>query len=167
MEIRRLRKTDLQNFFECRLRALKSSPSAFLISYDEEKTKGADHFLKSLEHDGNERAIFGAFAGGEIIGTLGIYREDHSRINHKATIWGVHVDAGFRGQGVGRKLLKRALGFAKDEMGVLSVALSVESKNTPAQKLYASQGFKTWGTEPKAMRHEDLLLDEDHMIRFL
>lgn len=61
VEIRRLNDDDLDNLFACRLRALKSTPSAFLVSLEEEKAKGPSHFSRSLGHKGTERAIFGAF----------------------------------------------------------------------------------------------------------
>jgi ribosomal protein S18 acetylase RimI-like enzyme len=146
------------------LRALKSTPTAFLISFDEEKANGSTHFLKSLSHKGNDRAIFGAFEGQEIIGTIGVYKEDHHKISHKATIWGMHVDEDHRGKGIGRQLVDTALKFAKKDMAVISVSLSVESNNQAAKKLYLAKGFKCWGVEPRAMNNDGLLLDEDHMV---
>jgi len=163
MEIRRLVESDKDSFFECRLRALRSTPSAFLIYYEDEKAKGPDHFLKSLNHSGSGRAIFGAFDNKKLIGTIGIYKEEYRKISHKATIWGMHVDEAYRGKGVGGQLLDVALRFAKNEMGALSVSLSVESNNLPAKNLYLKKKFIRWGTEPKAVNHDGVLLDEDHM----
>lgn len=158
-------KDDLGAYFANRLRALRSDPSAFLTTYEEELARGSAHFERTLLHSGNERAIFGAVDGGNVIGTLGIFREDRARIDHKATIWGMHVDNQHRGKGLGAGLLDFAIQFAKEEMKVKTVGLCVESSNHAARALYDSRGFHCWGTEPFALRSvAGEYFSEDHMI---
>lgn len=168
MEIRRLLAGDLASFFENRLRALSTAPTAFLSTYADEKSDGPGRFAKSLDPASKERAIFGAVVEGKVVATVAIGRETSRRINHKATVWGVFVDSEFRGQGLSGKLLDLAIGFAREEMpGVRAIELSMESGNKPAEKVYLSRGFVKWGTEPMAMSHEGKFYEEDQMTLIL
>ena len=119
-----------------------------------------------MHHRGNQSPIFAALDGKTFIATLAIYNEHHIKKNHKAVIWGMYVDKNYRRQGLGHRLLDTAIQFAQHNMRVASVALSVEFKNESAKKLYLSKGFKCWGVEPKAINHNGLYLDEDHMVFF-
>lgn len=140
MELRRLGPTDLASFYEIRLRALQTAPTAFLSTYDQEKADGPGRFAETRGSVDNSRAIFGAVVDGNVVATLAIGREERTRINHKATIWGVFVDIKYRGDGLAGKLLDLAIQFAIKEMqGVRALGLSVESENTSAAKVYASR----------------------------
>ncbi|MGZ3694940.1 MAG: N-acetyltransferase family protein [Bdellovibrionota bacterium] len=164
MEFRRLIASDTDSYFENRLRALEHAPSAFLTTLEEEKARGNEHFAKTLAHTGNERAIFGALQSGKVIGTVGIVQESRPKLRHKAVIWGMYVDLGHRKCGVGAKILDLAIQFAKEEMQVALLYLSVEAENDGARRLYESRGFKVWGTEPRAMFFDNKFWDEQHMI---
>lgn len=167
LEFRRLGLEDLEAYFANRLLALQNAPNAFLTTYEEEKARGNEHFKKTLSHVGNEKAIFGALQNQKVWGTIGLFREDRPKINHKAMIWGMYVHNDFRGQGAGAQLLDMAIAFARTEMKVELIQLSVESNNSAARKLYESRGFKCWGTEPKAMKSGAQWFDENHMSLIL
>ncbi len=167
IEFRRLGLSDLESCFANRLRALENAPSAFLTSLAEEKAAGSEHFKETLSGQDSENLIFGALQNSKVIATLGIYREKRLKIRHKAGIWGVFVDPEYRRQGIAAKLLDLAIGFARAEMNVLTISLSVESKASSARKLYESRGFKVWGTEALAMGENGAYFDEDHMILIL
>jgi RimJ/RimL family protein N-acetyltransferase len=143
---------------------LEHSPSAFLTTLEEEKARGNSHFEKTLSHEGNEKAIFGAVAEGKVLGTVGIIRGDRPKTLHKAMIWGMYVDINHRNRGIGGEILDLAIHFARKEMNVIAIYLSVEAANQQARKLYESRGFKVWGTEPKAMQFENKFWDEHHMV---
>ena len=116
-----------------------------------------------MSHSGYDRAIFGALVQHEVIGTVGIFKEERPKTEHKAMIWGMYVDVEYRKQHVGAKLLDIAIQFAKDEMNVKVLGLSLESKNQAAKKLYDSRGFQCWGVERYAMKEGSIFYDEDHM----
>jgi ribosomal protein S18 acetylase RimI-like enzyme len=66
---------------------------------------------------------------------------DHPRGSpDTAFIYDIEVDAGHRGQGLGKELLA-ALERAVAEAGVGSLELNVFGNNAPALKLYESAGF--------------------------
>src|SRR5688572_3049248 len=115
MEFRRLDKNDVASYFANRLRALQDTPSAFLVTYEEEKANGPSRFEKTLSHEGNERAIFGALVNGEVVGTIGIFKEDRPKMRHRATIWGMFVDREHRKKKAGNRLVELAIEFAKNE----------------------------------------------------
>lgn len=163
MEYRRLNPKDLDSFFKIRLRALKNSPNAFLSTYEEEILQGSKYFLRTLENSDELNLIFGAINNGAVVGTIGIYQEDRPKLKHKAQIWGMYVEDSFRKSGVGKRLLDMAIEHAKLKMKVNGVYLSLEADNDSALSLYESKGFKCWGTEPKAMKHDEKFFDEHHM----
>ena len=164
MEYRRLREADLNSYYNHRLEALREAPTAFLTTYDEEVTRGNSHFAATLTHEGNDRVIFGAFSGKALMGSIGVVHEDRPKTYHKAAIWGMYVDAEARGKGVGGRLLDMAIEHVRLSGRAAAIYLSVEASNKAALKLYESKGFRSWGTEPLAMRFEGRDFDECHMI---
>jgi RimJ/RimL family protein N-acetyltransferase len=108
-------------------------------------------------------AIFGAFDGGTLVGSIGVHRERRRKLSHKAVIWGVYVAPAFRGRGVGRRLLERALAHASAMADLLQLTLGVNSANAAAIALYRSMGFEPFGLERGFMRVDGVLHDELHM----
>ncbi len=97
----------------------------------------------------------------------GIRREAMHKESHKAYIWGVYVAPHARGAGVGQKLMSRTLLFAEDQLKVIQVNLSVNSKNPAAIALYERLGFSTFGNEKRYLVVDGEPQDEFHMVRFL
>jgi RimJ/RimL family protein N-acetyltransferase len=164
MELRRLTSDDLEAYFAIRLRALERAPSAFLRSAEEERIRGPDFFGKILANTGDEQAIFGALFNGALIGTIGIFRPEGSRVAHKAFIWGMYVDEEHSGRGIGGKLLDLAVKHAREKMNASLVQLAVESTNEAARTLYESRKFTSWGVEPKAMMWNGRFWNDIHMV---
>lgn len=94
------------------------------IQYQEDHLAGG---LKLLWH--NEEAV----------GAVGIHIDIDEDENF-ANIGPIAVLEGFRGQGMGRNLLRAGLRFAK-ENGYKKAGLSVNAENSSAAKLYTSEGF--------------------------
>jgi hypothetical protein len=164
MELRVLESGDVAAFTTLRLAALRECPTAFSSSYEEEcdipLARRAEHMTPN-----DDRAIFGAFEGENLVGTVGLYRESHRKLAHKAVIWGVYVTPSFRLRGVGRLLLERALAHAASMRGLLQVTLGVNTENAAAIALYESLGFETFGVERGFMLVDGVLHDELHMVR--
>jgi ribosomal protein S18 acetylase RimI-like enzyme len=167
MYLRRLVLADLDAYYANRLRALADSPSAFLTTWEEESARGNAHFAETLADRGEDRAIFGAVEGAEVVGSVGVFRESRPKTRHKAVIWGVYVDPAHRGQGIAGRLLDLAIEQARDRMRVKTVLLTLETAGKTAKRLYESRGFKHWGTEPLAMGADGIYESEDHMVLIL
>lgn len=51
--------------------------------------------------------------------------------------------------------------------GLEQIILTVVSENRPAKALYEKLGFRKYGTDPRSIRVNDRVLDEDYMVLFL
>lgn len=163
ISIRRIAEEDLHAFFRIRLEALLNSPTAFLASYEEEKSLGASFYEKPIMQNKIGNLILGAFVQQKLVGFIGMYQEEKQKTKHKAKIWGMYVQPDYRNQGAGKMLMDNLLAYIQNNLNSTVINISVEASNLAAKKLYESYGFKTWGIEPKAMKINDEFYDEAHM----
>lgn len=162
MHIRRLTPEDATLFQAFRLAALKNAPTAFGSSYEEEVAFPASVIEGRLAVK-TDRGPFGAFHGDELIGLVALGRENHTKLSHKALVWGMYVKPEHRGSGVAKALLLEVLSFARSVPGISQVNLCVNAETAGAVRLYESVGFKAFGREPHAMQIEGVFYDELHM----
>jgi ribosomal protein S18 acetylase RimI-like enzyme len=166
MELRALEPGDAAAFKALRLAALKECPTAFSSSYEEECDLPLEEVARRLPPD-RDRTIFGAFDSDDLVATVGLQRESHRKLAHKAFIWGVYVAPGFRRRGLGRRLLERALAHARSMPDLLQVTLGVNTANEAAIALYEALGFEQFGLERGFLRVDGVLHDELHMVLVL
>jgi len=161
--VRALAPPDARAFQSLRLHGLRECPTAFASSYEEECDLALSVVADRLgPRDG--RATFGAFRGEELVGLVGIVREEHRKLAHKAFIWGMYVARESRRRGVGRQLVTKALAFAQSGLHVRQVSLGVNAANTAALALYERMGFKPYGREPCFMLVDGIAQDEVQMV---
>lgn len=120
MHVRVLTAADAPAFQALRLRALQEWPSAFASSHEEENATPMEVVVEQITAKG-DRVVFGAFEEQQLIGVVGLQREQMHKLAHKAFIWGMYVEPRARKQGVGRQLLTHALSFAAAELRVRQV----------------------------------------------
>jgi ribosomal protein S18 acetylase RimI-like enzyme len=162
MNIRVLMAADAAAFQALRLQGLRECPLAFASSYEEELPTPIAEVAKRLAVRG-DRALFGAFDGGDVLGLVGVQREGMRKLAHKAFVWGMYVAPPARRVGTGEALLRAALSFASKDLGVRQVNLSVHAQNLAAIALYRGLGFEPFGIERACMCVDDELQDEMHM----
>ena len=141
--------------------ALETEPFAFGESPAELRATPVAVFANRLRESGG--FVMGAFDGPSPAGMAGLYRERHLKRRHKATIWGVYVRVSHRGMGVGRALIAAVLEEARRLPELRQVQLSVAATQHGARALYASLGFRSYGTEPAALMANGEYVDEEHM----
>jgi ribosomal protein S18 acetylase RimI-like enzyme len=164
LAIRALGRADAAIFRSLRLYTLQESPAAFASSYEEECERSLDTFAQRVTP--NELGcVFGAFAGDELIGMLGVRREEGRKLAHKAFVWGVFVKPEFRQQGAGAQLVEAALAFARAALEVRQVTLGVNATNSPAIALYERVGFVRYGHELAAIQVNGVLHDQLLMVK--
>lgn len=162
ISIRTLSQDDAAEFFRVRLEALQTSPSSFGASYQETLDGGAEKLAERLRQT-DDVFVLGAFLQHELVGILGFVRNEGLKVKHKGFIWGVYVTAKMRRAGLARRLAEEAIERAR-LLGLEQVHLSVTVSNNGAIKLYESLGFKTYGTEPAAIRLGAETFDEFLMV---
>jgi ribosomal protein S18 acetylase RimI-like enzyme len=163
MELRRLTERDVEALWTLRLRALESVPEAFGESAEEHRRTSIEAYAERLR-GGDENFVIGAFAGSELVGMVGFYRELRLKRRHTGGIWGMFVAPSCRGQGVGAALIQEALTRARAIPGLRSIHLSVTANQASARRLYVSAGFQAYGIEAEALMVGDRYIDEEHMI---
>lgn len=109
--------------------------------------------------------VFGAFVGDTLVGAAGLAREPRERTRHKATLFGMYVQAPARGGGLGRRLVEQVLGQARATPGVELVQLTVSEANASALQLYRRCGFESFGTEPMAVKLGERYVAKIHLWR--
>jgi ribosomal protein S18 acetylase RimI-like enzyme len=166
VEIRRLAAADAAEFQALRLRGLLESPEAFGSTHADEVDRPLDAVAAQLG-DPAKGFVLGAAleAGGPLVGLTGCYRESARKRRHVAVIWGMFVSPEARGRGVGGALLDAALAGAAAWEGVEQVTLTVVTEKVAARALYVSRGFRSFGTEPRALRDEWRHYDMDYLWR--
>lgn len=162
VQIRRLFPMDAALFQALRLFALLDTPHAFASSYEEEASLAVSHIETRLIEK-PDQGIWGAFDGGELVGMLGLKRENMRKLSHKVNLWGMYVAPDARNKGVARALLLQVLTVIQSMPEIIQVNLTVNATNIAAVKLYESEGFVVFGREPCALMVDGELHDELHM----
>jgi ribosomal protein S18 acetylase RimI-like enzyme len=160
--IRRLGPADAEEFFALRRRALEEAPLAFAASPADDLATDAAAVREQLGR-APESVVFGAFTD-RLVGVVGLYRDRHLKSAHKVHLWGLYVAREARRRGVASKLMEAALAHARTLPGVVAVQLGVSEAAAEARRLYERMGFRTWGTDPDALRHGGRSVAEDWMV---
>ncbi len=164
MEVREIGAEDAPAFQRLRLAALRECPSAFASSYEEEYETPIASVAERLIAKA-DRCVLGAWIGSDLVGMLGLQREEMRKLAHKATLWGMYVAPGARRRGVGRQLIAQALLRAAAMTGVRQINLGVNASNAEAMALYDAAGFRSFGVECGFMLLDGELHDEILMVR--
>ncbi len=166
MVVRKLTPADATAFQALRLSGLLECPTAFASSHEEEVDLALSMVAGRLTAR-DDRAVFGAFQGPDLVGLVGLKREARRKLSHKAFLWGMYVAPANRKRGVGRALVAEALAFAQTELCVRQIGLGVNAENVAAIALYEHMGFKAFGREPCFMLVDGVAQDELQMICML
>ena len=162
MQIRRLGPADASEYRELRLRAFRQNPEAFTSSYEEEVLKPVAYSEQRLAATSAAR-FWGAFLDGQLVGTVGLDREQRIKNRHKAVVIGMYVAPEVARRGAGRALMEALMADARaSDLEVL--VLTVTRGNAGAERLYLDAGFKSFGIEPRAIKVQNQYFDKNHMF---
>ncbi|MEM6281148.1 MAG: GNAT family N-acetyltransferase [Chloroflexota bacterium] len=166
MDVRILQAADAAAYRVIRRRALVEHPESFGSSPARIDAMTDADIVQRLTGGAPDNVTFGAFAGGELVGIVGVVRMPGEKRQHTAEIISMYVMPVARGQQAGHKLIAAALAHLRGR-GVQQVTLSVTSGNVAARRLYRKLGFITWGVQPAYIRVGDVDYDVEHMINYL
>ena len=156
ISIRPIAAHEWQKYRDARLRALQDSPDAFGSTWARERALTDESWSTRIaaaaisRHDG----AFFAVNGEQVLGLIWARLSDKE--SGIADIYQMWVDPAARGLGAGRSLLKQAIAWAKQN-GARQVQLDVTVADSPAFKLYTSQGFLPVGKAEPFREGSDLL----------
>ena len=170
IRIRPIRLDDLDVFRAMRIEAVRDCPLAFTADLAATEARTIDEWRQQVARstgDGRD-VIMLADAGPQqgLAGMAGVFTIDQPKLAHVGTAWGVYVRPAFRERGVGERLLRACVDWAR-EHGRVMLKLSVVAGNDAARRCYERVGFTPYGVEPLAVRWEGKLYDEILMaLRF-
>lgn len=167
MEIRFLTATDAETWWQLRLEMLRNDPVSFADSAEEHQATTVEVARKHLgTGDPASNFVLGSFENGKLMGTAGFFRRKNHKEHHKGHVWGVYVSPEQRGKGVARALMQEIIRRAREIQGIEQITL-VASAGLPAQRLYESVGFKSYGIEPHSLKIENRYMDDVLMVLWL
>jgi ribosomal protein S18 acetylase RimI-like enzyme len=153
--IRVLSESDLDAFWQLRLRGLREEPESFGMAYEEAQMRGT---LASSD----DSFVIGGFTPA-LSGAVGFFRRQGRKSRHKGMVWGMYVAPEARGQGLARGLMQALISRAAGLPDLEQLLIGVVTTNQAARHLYSSLGFISYGLESEALKIEDRYLDEDFL----
>lgn len=160
MSIRLLHEEDWKSWKAFRHQTLIDFPLAFSISMEEEERLSDQQFKDWITRN----TIYGSFLEDQMIGSVGFFKLDSSKEQHRGVLFGMNVLPAFQRRGLGGELMTIILKHAKDH--VMQLHLTVVSSNETAVRLYQRHGFKIYGTEPRSLKIEGHFYDHHLMVLF-
>lgn len=121
---------------DARLRALADAPTAFGSTYEREAGLSEAQWRERLAGDG--ASVLGSSRGG-VVAMGGTYLPGDGWCH----VFGMWVDPGWRGQGLGRRVLERLTRWAAER--ALPMELGVTVGNDAARTVYERFGFVATG----------------------
>jgi len=154
IQIRQLTPADAESFRELRLEGLRLNPEAFGSTYEFEREEPLTRYTGWLTNS----AVFGAYRNSELIGTASFTISSGLKESHKGLLRAMYVRPAARRMGAGRLLVQAVIATARQK--VEQVQLAVVSDNQPAIRLYQTLGFRPYGLEKNALKHNNQYSDE-------
>ena len=164
MTIHRLLPQHASAYRALMLEAYAAHPDAFTSSVAERAALPLSWWEARLADDPMPAdVVLGASESAVLVGVAGLSFEKREKARHKATLFGMYIHPDHRDQGLGRKLVRALLEFARSRPGVTIVQLTVSEGNLAAEALYRQGGFVPFGLEPFAVAVGPKFVSKIHM----
>lgn len=129
-----------------------------------EETKYLNDQLKKFKEKQAVQLL--VFSNDKLIGNSQIDMKD--RATKHEGVFGISLAKGYRGEGIGKKLMSLLLTQAKKNIPQIRiVTLSIFANNSSAMSLYKKMGFKVFGTLPAGVLHKGKYVDHIFMYKKL
>ncbi|MGA2875015.1 MAG: GNAT family N-acetyltransferase [Nitrososphaerales archaeon] len=144
--IRSLPSNRWDDYRNLRLESLKSDPSAFGTSFEEEE------ILTEAEWKRRMKNVLFAVSEDMSVGMIGYLFNERVKKKHIAELIGVYVTANHRGEGIGTKMLESALSSIRKNKAIVKVQLLVNPEQRAAVNVYEKFGFVVIGVLKKELK---------------
>ncbi|MBI2597166.1 GNAT family N-acetyltransferase [Candidatus Daviesbacteria bacterium] len=129
------------------------------LSLEEEK-KFLDSHLEKISK--NLAVLLLVFHEGKLIGNSGIDLKE--RVEKHIGVFGITIAKGFRGEGIGVKLMELVISEAEKNLPNLEIiTLGVFASNDVAKEMYKKFGFIEYGNLSKGLKLENGYVDHIYM----
>ncbi len=119
-----------------------------VVSADTEPVSVEQRLLWFDEHEPSRRPIWVVESKGEVIGWLSLSDFYDARPAYHATAEiGVYVREGYRGEGVGRRLVEEAIARGP-KLGLKTLTAGAFAHNEASIRLFEKLGFREWAHFP-------------------
>ncbi len=169
LKIVRAEPVEWKKYRALRLEALQAEPQAFGSSYERDSNqpdeKWQERIREALHPDSN--LLLFAKEGEQFVGMIGAFFSDAPKQKHIATIYGVYLNANYRGRGIGKKLMEAVLREIGTRPQIIKLELSVNAEQSAAVRLYQHFGFRIVGRAEKELNVNGKFYDEYFMEKML
>lgn len=159
MNIRLLKTEDWLAYKTLRLEALRNHPEAYGSSFEEESNLSDEQFAASFKNCD----MYGCFVDNELVGIAGFFVYSQLKMQHRGVLFAMYIKPDYRKMGIADVLVKTIIQHAKKR--VTQLHLTVVTTNQVALNLYEKNGFRVYGTEPRALKVGNQFYDEHMMVR--
>ena len=151
---------------ELRLEALTNQPQSFTADFTIAAAEPVESWAERVANFETDQqgVICVAAAEKRLIGMLGLIRGNRPKTQHTGTVWGVYVQADWRGLHVAEAMVREAIAWAQAR-GLVRLKLEVITTNAAAIRSYVRCGFTVYGVEPEVIFYDDIYYDELLMTR--
>ena len=143
---RRLTPADVPAYRDLRLRALQDHPDAFSSAYEDEAVEPLDFFARRIWTAPS--GTFGGFSGAILAGIATLIVPDKLKMRHRGELAGIYVAPEYQRSGIARPLVQATIAAARDA-GVVSLRLTVNTRNVRAEQFYRTLGFRSYGVDKR------------------
>jgi ribosomal protein S18 acetylase RimI-like enzyme len=157
---RRLSSSDAEAFQTLRLEGFRLQDREFRYAPEDELHVSRAETGARLDRD----FVVGVFSGARLIAIAGLGFNAGVKTRHKTLLWGMYVQAEYRGSGAADMLMSAIVDHARERAE--SIHLTVVCGNQRAVRFYERWGFVVYGIEPRSIKLADgSYLDETLMAR--
>jgi len=154
---------DVQPYRALMLHAYAESADAFTSTPEERAKAPPQWWMQRIAPANGLGLAVGAWQAGALVASVAVEFSDKPKTRHKGHVVGMYVRPQARGQGLARRLMLEVLAQCGQRPDLRVLNLTVTEGNAPAQQLYQSLGFASFGVEPMAIRTPEGFKGKVHM----
>lgn len=154
---------EIDKYKEIKLGSLQKEPFAFQTSFEEASLWSEDSWNRmiSIFNFGFPETRIIEELDNRYVGMIGILYHERKKVKHVAEIIDFYVQEEYRGKGLGKKLMKKALDEITRKEYIKKIKLTVTVKQQSAIELYKKFGFEEVG------KLKDEIINENESIHVL